>query len=69
MAAKTAHHTNSARQARRLRAAAAHRRAMNLKRASEPLIPSKVLRALAAMKLPKNKRVYNARLRELLGGV
>jgi hypothetical protein len=43
------------------------RRLLMKVRMTGPLIPGDVLSALASMRLPKNKRVYNARLRELLG--
>jgi hypothetical protein len=64
--AKTAHQLSAQKQARRLRAAVAHRRAMNIKRASEPLIPTHVLKALSELHLPRNKRLYTKHLRQLL---
>jgi hypothetical protein len=35
-------------------------------RKGEQFIPTSVLQRLAAMQLPRNRAVYNARLRELL---
>jgi hypothetical protein len=39
---------------------------MKVRMTGQPLVPSRVLQALAAMQLPKDRRVYNAKLRELL---
>jgi hypothetical protein len=66
--AKTSHRANGSKPGARLKDAMRQERMLNLKRNGKPLIPSKVLKALAAMKLPKDRRVYNARLRELLRG-
>jgi hypothetical protein len=67
VAKKSRHRANGTRQAKRLSLSAHARRALMAKRTGRPLIPGAVLNALASMRLPKNKRVYNARLRELLG--
>jgi hypothetical protein len=66
--AKTPHRANGFKQGARLKEAMRQWRLANMKKKSEPFIPTPVLRQLAAMKLPKNRRVYNARLRELLRG-
>lgn len=60
---------NGQRQARRHNAAARQRHRLNLKKAHGPLIPDRVLKALAEMALPPNKKLYDAKLRELLRGV
>jgi hypothetical protein len=52
----------------RLKAAARARRILNAKRTGRPLIPMNVLKALAALKLPKDPQVYTASLQELLRG-
>jgi hypothetical protein len=43
------------------------KRSQSLRRKGELLIPTQVLQMLQAMHLPKDCRVYNAKLRELLG--
>ena len=49
-------------QARRLRASQPKR----IVRIGREFIPSAVLKLLAALRLPKDRKVYNARLRQLL---
>jgi hypothetical protein len=66
--AKTSHRANVSKQGARLKAVMRQQRLANMKRSRGPLIPTPVLRQLAAMKLPKDRRIYNARLRELLRG-
>jgi hypothetical protein len=68
MMSKTSHRANGSKQGARLKDAMRQQRLANMKRNSEPLIPSRILKALAAMGLPKDRRVYNARLKELLRG-
>jgi hypothetical protein len=65
--ARSRHRANGLKQAQRWNAIARHKRLQNLKQKREPLIPDRVSQMLAAMKLPKDCRVYNAKLRELLG--
>jgi hypothetical protein len=50
---------------RRISAAAHARRALNRKHKGE-LIPTEILKKLAAMNLPPHKRVYNKHLTTLL---
>jgi hypothetical protein len=67
--AKALRHRASARaQARKWNAMMVRaKRAESLRRKGEVLIPTQVLQMLQAMHLPKDCRVYNAKLRELLG--
>lgn len=62
------HRANGQKQAQRLRMIMRQRRILNAKKTGKPLIPDSVLEALAAMGLPKDRRIYTARLRELLRG-
>jgi hypothetical protein len=66
--AKTSHRANGSKPGARLKDVMRQQRLANMKRSRGPLIPTSVLRQLAAMKLPKDRRIYNARLRELLRG-
>jgi len=66
MAISPLHRANGKKSAKRLHLSKHARRALMAKRTRRPLIPDSVLEALAAARLPKNKRVYNALLRELL---
>ena len=52
---------------KRLTEAARKQRMFNLMRKKEPLISISVLKALAALNLPNDKRIYTAKLNELLG--
>ncbi len=51
----------------RLKAAARARRILNAKKTGKPLIPMNVLKALAALNLPRDPQVYTVNLQELLG--
>jgi hypothetical protein len=66
--AKTPHRANGSKQGARLKDAMRRWRLANLKRNREPLIPTSVLKALAEMKLPRNRRIYNARLKQRMRG-
>jgi hypothetical protein len=61
------HRANVRAQAKRWNAMVRLRRRQNLQRKSELWIPTSVLQALAALGLPKDKNIYTARLRELMG--
>jgi hypothetical protein len=64
--ARTSHRRNARKQGQRLREMAqeAHRR--NAAKICGPLIPDKVLRALASLNLPASEFVYTACLEKLL---
>ena len=53
--------------AKQLTSAARQKRMFNLLRKKQPLLPTSLLRALAALNLPNDKQVYTAKLNELLG--
>jgi len=62
----TRHRANGTKAALRLRLSPHARRAMLAKRTGRPLIPTGVLQALAALSLPRNKRLYTKHLNALL---
>jgi hypothetical protein len=64
---KTPQKLSGERQAKRIRELARQKRMLQIKQNRQALIPNRVLKALAALHLPRDKDVYNARLRELLG--
>jgi hypothetical protein len=64
---KSASKANGQRQARRLSAAGRRQQRLNLQKTKQPFIPTCVLKALSELHLPRNKRIYTAKLRELLG--
>ena len=62
------HRANGTKSAKRqrLRLSRHALRCLAAKRSGKKAIPDSIIEALAASRLPKNKRSYNARLRELL---
>jgi hypothetical protein len=60
--------SNGQRQGERLKAAARRQWRLNLLAKREPLIPADVLKKLAEMHLPANKKLYTAHLKALLDG-
>jgi hypothetical protein len=55
------------RQRKHLSALARAKRLLELKKKRKPLIPTEILRMLAAMSLPPSKKIYQERLSILLG--
>jgi len=66
--ARTPQRMSATKQAERLKALARAKRLLNFKRKSEPVIPDRVLKQLAALNLPANEFVYQACLEKLLRG-
>jgi hypothetical protein len=69
MAKRSRRKANSQQQAKRVRMAMRQARIRNAKKTGKPLIPDRVLQALAALKLPNDKAAYNARFQELQGSI
>jgi hypothetical protein len=65
----TSQRASGRKQARRIAALGRQRRMLQIKQSREALIPNRVLKALAALHLPRDPKLYTAKLQELLRGV